>query len=210
MAQRRSAELSATLQQLRGACSHTVEALASLIDLRGHSSGRHGRRLRNMSLWLGRAMGMEGPELEAVGVGALLHDIGKIGLPDALLRKQGTLSAEEWNAIQGHCEVGYGLLRDIPFLRNAARIVYEHHERHDGSGYPRRLSGEDIGLGARLLAVVDAYDHLRAPRPGQQALSAEEALEDLRRHSGAWYDPRVVEAFERCYGRIEKAGYYRS
>jgi HD-GYP domain-containing protein (c-di-GMP phosphodiesterase class II) len=127
--------------------------------------------------------------------GVLLHDIGKIGIPDAILLKPGPLTPDEWRIMRTHPEIGKRLIERIPFLRGAVPIVYSHHEKWDGSGYPRALTGEDIPLGARIFAVVDAFDAMTFDRPYSRAVPFEAAKAEIRRCAGTHFDPAVVEAF---------------
>jgi HD-GYP domain-containing protein (c-di-GMP phosphodiesterase class II) len=127
--------------------------------------------------------------------GVLLHDIGKIGIPDAILLKPGPLTPEEWAIMRTHPEIGKRLIERIPFLRGAVPIVYSHHEKWDGSGYPRALQGEEIPLGARIFAVVDAFDAMTFDRPYSKAVPFEAAKAEIRRCAGSHFDPAVVDAF---------------
>jgi putative nucleotidyltransferase with HDIG domain len=127
--------------------------------------------------------------------GAFLHDIGKMAIPDAILRKPGPLSSEEFMRMQEHCYHGYHLLKKIPFLEEAAKIVYAHHERYDGTGYPRRLKGEEIPLGARFVAVANTLGAVTSDQPYRKARSLAEAREEIERWSGRQFDPDVVRAF---------------
>jgi HD-GYP domain-containing protein (c-di-GMP phosphodiesterase class II) len=147
-------------------------------------------------------MGRE--EMHVLEFGALLHDIGKIGVPDAILRKPGGLTEDEWEKMKLHPLHGEKILRNIPFLEGASQIVSQHHERWDGTGYPFGLRGEDIILGARLFAVVDAFDAMISDRVYRKGRSYEEALKELGRCAGTHFDPLIVEAFK----RIPKEDWY--
>jgi len=136
-----------------------------------------------------------GKELDVVWRGALLHDVGKIGIPDEVLLKPGSLTDEEWRVMRTHPMVGAGILRKIEFLREAAEIVLSHHERYDGTGYPRGLKAEGIPLGARMFAVIDVYDALTTDRSYHTACSHAEALKDIRDGAGTRFDPRIVTSF---------------
>jgi HD-GYP domain-containing protein (c-di-GMP phosphodiesterase class II) len=127
--------------------------------------------------------------------GAFLHDVGKIGISDTILLKPGPLTEDEWVEMRRHPVLGYQLLSAVPFLKEASVLVLNHHERFDGSGYPAGLTGEAIPLPARIFAVVDAYDALTSDRPYREARPQEEAVAELRRGAGTYFDPRVVEAF---------------
>jgi HD-GYP domain-containing protein (c-di-GMP phosphodiesterase class II) len=126
---------------------------------------------------------------------AALHDIGKIGVGDSILRKEAALDVDEWQEMRRHSELGYQILNGIDFLRESSEIVYSHHERYDGTGYPRGLKENEIHLGARVFAVVDAYDAMTSRRPYREAMTRDDALEEIMRNSGTQFDPDVVSAF---------------
>jgi HD-GYP domain-containing protein (c-di-GMP phosphodiesterase class II) len=138
---------------------------------------------------------MKDSEIKIIEQGVLLHDIGKIGIPDALLRKQGELTSGEWELMKKHPEIGYRILSSIKFLRGAAQLVLHHHERYDGHGYPQGLKGDAIDPGARIFAIADALDDLTSTRPFQSAISIEDALPEIERMSGAQLDPAFVNEF---------------
>jgi HD-GYP domain-containing protein (c-di-GMP phosphodiesterase class II) len=140
-------------------------------------------------------IGVDEDELTWIRRGAILHDVGKIGISDATLRKPGKLDPAEWEEMRKHPEMGYRMLEPIRFLRPALDVVLCHQERYDGSGYPRGLKGDDIPLGARIFAVVDTFDAMTSDRPYRAALSIDTAREEIRAWSGRQFDPRVVEAF---------------
>jgi HD-GYP domain-containing protein (c-di-GMP phosphodiesterase class II) len=134
-------------------------------------------------------------QLKVIEYGSLLHDIGKIGIPDAVLRKPGKLTAEEWEVMKTHPRVGYNILHKIEFLEEASQIVLHHHERMNAAGYPDGLQGEDIPMGSRIFAVADTVDAMTSERPYRNALSFEDASEELKKYSGIQFDKQVVEAF---------------
>jgi HD-GYP domain-containing protein (c-di-GMP phosphodiesterase class II) len=138
-------------------------------------------------------------ELETVYRGALMHDVGKIGVPDSILLKPGKLTEEEWEFMRKHSAMGYRILAQVPYLRPTAKIVLAHHERWDGAGYPRKLKGEDIPLGARIFALCDTYDAIISDRPYRQGQSPEAAFAEILRCAGTQFDPQVVEAFEAVF-----------
>jgi putative nucleotidyltransferase with HDIG domain len=140
-------------------------------------------------------MGLTRKQVQHIARGAFLHDIGKMGVPDSILRKPGPLSEEEKSVMRRHCEIGHNMLKKIPFLREAAEIVYAHQEHYDGSGYPRGLKGEAIPLGARIFAVADTLDAMISDRPYRRALPLSAAREEIQRCSGSQFDPRVVQVF---------------
>ncbi len=173
----------------------TLEALGSALDTRDVGTHAHSRRVVGYSLALARAHGLPESQLRNVEHGVLLHDIGKIGIPDGILLKPGPLSAEEWKIMRTHPDVGRRLVERIPFLRGAVPIVYHHHERWDGTGYPLGLRGEMIPLGARIFAVADAFDAMTFDRPYSVAISFDAARKEIERSAGTHFDPRVVRTF---------------
>jgi putative nucleotidyltransferase with HDIG domain len=175
----------------------TMEGWARALDLRDKETEGHSRRVTDMTLRLARELGVPTTDLVDIRRGALLHDIGKMGVPDAILLKPAPLTAEEWEVMQRHPVLAYELLAPIEFLRPALDISYAHHERWDGGGYPRGLVGEEIPLAARIFAVADVFDALTSDRPYWQARSRAEAIEVIRAEAGSQFDPKVVEAFLR-------------
>jgi HD-GYP domain-containing protein (c-di-GMP phosphodiesterase class II) len=171
----------------------TLEALVSAIDAREHEVGDHSLRVTEFSLIIGKACEVQGRELVDLYCGALLHDIGKIGVPDAVLHKTGPLTEAEQTAMHRHPEIGYGIISHIGYFFRAAEIVRSHHEHFNGSGYPRGLRGEDIPRGARVFAVADALDALTVTRPYRASLPFEAALDEIVREAGTVYDPAVVQ-----------------
>ena len=188
-------ELAATLHELESTYRTTLEALGSAIDTRDLGTHAHSRRVRGYSLTIARAYGMPEVELRDLEHGVLLHDIGKIGIPDAILLKPGPLTPAEWKIMRTHPEIGRQLVEQIPFLRGAVPIVYHHHERWDGTGYPLGLKGEQIPLGARIFAIADAFDAMTFDRPYSRAISLESARREIERSAGSHFDPRVVNVF---------------
>ena len=188
-------ELAATLRELEGTYRTTLEALGSAIDTRDLGTHAHSRRVRGYSLVIARAHGVPERDLRDVEHGVLLHDIGKIGIPDAILLKPGPLTPAEWQIMRTHPDIGRQLLERIPFLKGAVPIVYHHHERWDGTGYPMGLRGEAIPLGARIFAVADALDAMTFDRPYSRAISMGAARAEVQRCAGAHFDPAVVRTF---------------
>ncbi|MCS6882740.1 MAG: HD-GYP domain-containing protein [Oscillochloridaceae bacterium] len=180
---------------LRAFSEATLRGWSRVLDLRDHETEEHSARVTALTVRLARAMGITGEELEYIRQGAMLHDIGKIGVPDAILRKAGALAEEEWAVMRRHPELAYDLLAPIGFSRPVLDIAYYHHERWNGSGYPLGLMGEQIPLAARIFAVVDVWDALRSDRPYRRAWSQERALHYLKAHAGTLFDPGVVRAF---------------
>ena len=190
-------DLAAAYRELEATYGTTLEALGSALDTRDVGTESHSRRVHGYALATAREYGVPPEHLRDLAHGVLLHDIGKIGIPDAILLKPGTLTPDEWTVMRTHPEIGRRLIEKIPFLRGAVPIVYSHHEKWDGSGYPRGLRGEAIPLGARIFAVVDAFDAMTFDRPYSKAISFEAAKAEIRRCTGAHFDPTVVEAFFR-------------
>jgi PAS domain S-box-containing protein len=179
-----------------GSYETTVETLAAALELRDDETGQHTRRVADLAMRLTREIEpalAEDPELR---YGFLLHDIGKIGIPDAILLKKGRLTSREIRALEMHTTLGEHLLSRFPFLTNVAHdVVAFHHEHWDGSGYPWGLSGEEIPLAARIFAVVDAFDAMTSDRPYRDAMTSSEAVAEIERCAGSHFDPTVVEAF---------------
>jgi HD-GYP domain-containing protein (c-di-GMP phosphodiesterase class II) len=148
-----------------------------------------------MAASVAREMGLSEQQVLEIEYAAALHDIGKIGVADSILRKAAPLDEAEWKDMRRHSELGYEILKGIDFLRDAAEIVWAHHERYDGNGYPRGLAAEEIPLGARVFGVVDAYDAMTSRRPYRQAMSRDQACVEIAHHSGTQFDAAVVEAF---------------
>ena len=170
-------------------------ALTQLLDLRDLATGVHSTDLVEMALEVGERMRMHSAELSDLEMAATLHDIGKIGIRDHILTKSGPLTEEERLAMNKHPEFSWAILRLFPGFANASLIVLHHHERYDGEGYPGRLRGEQIPLGSRILAVVDAFAAMTTSRPYRAGLPAEEAFRRLREDAGKQFDPAVVEHF---------------
>jgi putative nucleotidyltransferase with HDIG domain len=191
----RTEELNGALKEVEESYRDTLEALVTSLDAREHETQAHSQRVREYTLTLARKIGLKEEDLVPVGRGALLHDVGKIGVPDSILLKPGKLTSEEWVEMKKHPAIGFEILRSIKFLESAAEIVLSHQERWDGKGYPNGLEGPDIPLGARIFAVVDTLDAMTSDRPYRKALSYQAALDEIRRCSGTQFDPRVVEAF---------------
>lgn len=183
------------LKELANANEETLLGLVSALDLREHNTRLHSQRVREYTELLAVRHGVDKAVLREIGFGALLHDVGKIAVPDAILLKPGKLTDDEWHEMRKHPEAGYRIVKRIGFLKEAAEIVYTHHERHDGKGYPRGISGGDIPLGARLFAVADVYDALTSQRPYKPPLTYEEAAAEIQKQKGTQFDPEVVTTF---------------
>jgi putative nucleotidyltransferase with HDIG domain len=190
-----NSSLNTTLEKLYLNYRATLRALAAALEARDVETKGHSERVVAYCLRLGKALSVNDRDLITLEHGALLHDIGKIGVPDAILLKRGALTEEEWNFMRRHVDYGAQILKGIDFLQGATQIVAQHHERYDGSGYPSQLEGDTICMGARIFAVADAVDAITSNRPYRQARSFADAAEELIRCSGAHFDPRIVQAF---------------
>ena len=191
----RTQQLRSALLQIERSYEYTLEALGAAIDLRDSETAGHSRRVGMYSTKIAKELDVAEHELKTIIRGAWLHDIGKLATPDAILLKPGALTQEEWRIMQRHAEIGYDLVKRIPFLAQAAEIILSHHERWDGSGYPRGLKARDIPLAARVFAVADTVDAMTSDRPYRSALSFEETDEEIRRGSGSRYDSQVANVF---------------
>ena len=172
-----------------------AEALAEALDIREHETGDHSKRVACHTLVLARRFTADAGELRQIYWGALLHDIGKIGIADAILLKQGALDEDEWQEMRTHPEKGHRIVSQIPGMEAAAEIVLSHEERFDGTGYPRGLKGEQISLGARLFALIDTLDAMTSDRSYRKALSFDQARAEIVKMSGTQFDPVAVQAF---------------
>ena len=172
-----------------------AESLAAALDAREHETGLHSKRVACHTLVLAKRFSSDVATLHQVYWGALLHDIGKIGIPDAILLKEDALTPEEWDVMRQHPDIGHGILAEAPHLAQAAEIVLCHEERFDGTGYPRGLAGEQIPLWARLFAVIDTLDAMTSDRPYRKGSSFQSAKAEIQSMSGSQFDPIAVEAF---------------
>ena len=191
----KTAELSRALRQLEQSYRITLDALVAALDAREHETSDHSQRVVRYTLAISDRLGLAQAQLPDIARGALLHDIGKIGVPDAILLKPGKLTAQEWEEMRRHPHVGWTILRSIPFLEAPAEIVLSHQERWDGGGYPRGLAGESIPLGARIFAIADTLDAMTSDRPYRRRQPFAAAMAEVARCSGLQFDPRCVEAF---------------
>lgn len=196
LAAERAAEVDKALEEVENSYRTTLKALVQALETRDFETHGHSERVVTFSLRLGHEIGLDKDALRNLELGALLHDIGKIGVPDAILRKPAALNEEEWNKMKLHPQHGQQILRNIPFLECAAHLVAQHHEKWDGTGYPYGLRGEDIDLSARIFAVVDAFDAIISDRVYRPGRPYRDAVEELERFAGTQFDPLVVEAFK--------------
>ena len=186
------------LELVREANESTVAALAAALELRDDETGSHAHRVAQIALTITRVVDPDLAEDPELRFGYLLHDIGKIGIPDRILLKPAALTREETRIMQTHTVLGEHLISTLPHLQGVAReVIVHHHERWDGTGYPWGVAGEAIPLAARIFAVADAFDALTSDRPYRRAVSEEDALAEIRRHSGTQFDPVVVDALLR-------------
>lgn len=184
----------------------TVKALVALADAKEISGSGHSRRVAEYALMGARELRMSKYEKHAVEYAGLLHDIGKLSIPDEVLNKAESLSKEEWQLIRKHPIIGYNMLKDIPFLRLTSTMVLSHHERYDGGGYPHGISGEKIPMGARLLAVADAFDYMTTEHNHRPALSGEKAFIELAKNSSTQFCPIALKAFNSGFVRARILG----
>ena len=173
--------------------TETIEALVSALEARDPYTQAHAGRIRDRAIALSVAMQVPSEQRRAIRLGAILHDVGKIGVSDSILLKQGPLTEEEWAVMRMHPDIGEKMLQGIDFLGPALPIVRHHHERWDGRGYPDGLSGEEIPLGARIVGICDAFDAMTSDRPYRAGMSVEDACAELRTNAGTQFDPRCVE-----------------
>jgi len=191
----KTAELSRTLRDLESAYSQTLWSLVAALDAREHETSDHSQRVVRYTLAIARRLSIPEGDLPALGRGALLHDIGKIGVPDAILLKAGTLTEAEWAEMRKHPQIGFDILASIQFLGPSAEVVLCHQERFDGGGYPRGLSGDAIPIFARIFAIADTFDAMTTNRPYRKALPPSVARAEIARWAGTQFDPRCADAF---------------
>lgn len=195
MVAQRTSELHAAMERIERTYDETLSALGGALELRDLETEGHSRRVTRYCLELARGLGLPEGEVKNIVRGSLLHDIGKIGIPDAILLKPGRLTDEELEVMQTHPQIGYELVCRIAFLAPAAEMVLAHQERWDGTGYPRGLKGESIPVGARIFAVADTLDAMTSDRPYRRALPFSVAREEIARQAGRQFDPQVVQVF---------------
>lgn len=191
----RTEMLRQAMEDLEHSYDITLEALGDALDLKDSETEGHSKRVTAYTIALARAMGISPAEIKVIARGAFLHDIGKMAIPDEILRKPAALTPEEQEIMREHCARGFNILRKIPFLSEAAEIVFAHQEHYDGGGYPNRLRGGEIPIGARIFAVADTLDAITSDRPYRKASSFDMARQEILRCSGTQFDPSVVEVF---------------
>ncbi len=193
--QQKTFQLNKALDEIQVTYNTTLEALSTALDYRDNVTEGHSQRVVKYSIEIGKALGLKDYDLEVLARGTLLHDIGKIGVPDSILRKPAILTSEEWGEMRKHVEYGYRMLQGIPFLKDASSIVLHHQERYDGAGYPQGLKRDEIVIGARIFAIVDTYDSMTTDRPYRKALTDKDAREEILRGRNSQFDPVVVDTF---------------
>ena len=191
----RTDQLQTAMANLERSYDMTLEALGDALDLKDAETEGHSRRVTAFTIAIAKAMGLPSEQIPMIARGAFLHDIGKLAIPDAILRKPGKLTPEETATMQEHCYKGYQIVKKIPFLADACDIIYSHQERYDGTGYPRGLKGKEIPLGARIFSVADTLDAMTVDRPYRQRQSFQAARDEIKRWSARQFDPDVVQIF---------------
>jgi putative nucleotidyltransferase with HDIG domain len=191
----RTEQVRQALASLERSYDITLEALGNALDLKDAETEGHSKRVTAFTIAIARAMGISGDQIRVIARGAFLHDIGKMAIPDAILRKPGALDPDEVAIMREHCYRGYQILRRIPFLTEASEIVYAHQEKFDGTGYPRGLKGEQIPLGARIFSVADTLDAMTSNRPYRAAQPLSAARAEIDKWAGRQFDPQVVKVF---------------
>jgi putative nucleotidyltransferase with HDIG domain len=195
MVDQRTRKLRVANKRAEQTYAEMLEGLSAALDLRDNETAGHSRRVTRYCLEIAKALGCSSKQLKAIARSALLHDIGKIGIPDAILLKPGKLTEEERATMETHVRIGYELVCSIAFLAGSAEIVLTHHERYDGTGYPQGLVGDEIPLSARIFAVADTLDAMTSDRPYRRARPYSAAREEIIRESERQFDPKVVKGF---------------
>ncbi len=204
-----TAQIRKTMNELSHAYDSTLTALVKALDAREKEVGSHSERVMNYTVFLGEKIGITSKELQELAKGALLHDIGKIGISDNILLKPGPLDEQEWLDMRCHPQVGYAILSDIEFLKGPAEMILSHHERFDGSGYPKGLKDEQIPISSRIFALVDTLDAMTSNRPYRKALPFAQMTEEIIKCRGSQFDPDITDLFasiprrqwEECSGK---------
>ena len=190
-----TAQIRKTMNDLSNAYDNTLTALVKALDAREKEVGSHSERVMNYTSFLAGKLGMTGRELQELAKGALLHDIGKIGISDNILLKSGQLDEGEWIEMRKHPQVGYAILSGIDFLKTPAEMILSHHERFDGTGYPNQLKGEMIPIGSRIFSIVDTLDAMTSDRPYRRALPFAEVVTEIIKYRGLQFDPAIADLF---------------
>jgi len=204
-----TAQIRKAMTELSYAYESTLTALVKALDAREKEVGSHSERVMNFAVFLGGKRGMVGREIQDLAKGALLHDIGKIGISDNILLKPGQLDDNEWIEMRKHPQVGYAILSEIDFLKGPAEIILSHHERFDGTGYPKQLKGEEIPIGSRIFSVIDTLDAMTSDRPYRKALPFDIVTSEIIKYRCTQFDPAIADLFlsiprkhwEECAGK---------
>jgi len=200
----RTENLQKLYNDLRKTYIDTIKAFADALDAKDHYTMSHSESVTKIAVLIAEQIGLSEQEVEDIRESAQLHDLGKIGIDDAILRKEGKLTPEEWEQIKSHSSKGAQILEHLGFLKNITQIIREHHEHFDGGGYPEGLKGTGIKLGARIITLADAYDAMTSERPYRKVpLTKEAALEEIKKNSGTQFDPMIIEAFLKIVDKIE-------
>ncbi|HTZ95529.1 MAG TPA: HD domain-containing phosphohydrolase, partial [Terriglobales bacterium] len=204
----RTQQLQKTMSDLERSYDITLQALGGALDMKDAETEGHSKRVTAFTIAIARQLGLSPEQIRVIARGAFLHDIGKMAIPDAILRKPAALDPDETAIVREHCYRGFQILRNIPFLTEAAEIVYSHQERWDGTGYPRGLKGEEIPLGARIFSIADTLDAITSDRPYRPAQSVAAALKEIKAWRGRQFDPKIVDTFlsmpENIWGDLRK------
>ena len=204
----RTEQLRHAVTSLERSYDISLELIGDALALKNTNAEQHSKRVTAFSISLARAMGLNSDQIRTIARGAFLHDVGKIAIPDAILFKPTALTADEQAVMREHCLKGYEILKKVAFVAEAAEIVYSHHERYDGTGYPRGLKGEEIPLGARIVAVANTLDVITSDQPYRRARSFAAAREEIRHCSGTQFDPEIVQTFlampENLWGGLKR------
>jgi putative nucleotidyltransferase with HDIG domain len=203
---RQAKQIEAAYDQLQATYDQTLSALMSALDARDRETEGHSTRVSRLACMMGEAIGLNSLQLKALERGALLHDIGKIGISDTILHKPGKLTDDEWAIMRTHPDIGARIIERIPFLQECMPVVHSHHERWDGSGYPQGLKAHAIPIQARIFAVADVFDALTSKRSYRKKSTPEDAVEYLREQASILFDPEIVEALAKLsYGEFIQA-----
>ena len=204
----RTQQLQKAMSDLERSYDITLQALGGALDMKDAETEGHSKRVTAFTIAIARQLGLSPEQIRVIARGAFLHDIGKMAIPDAILRKPAALDPGETAIVREHCYRGFQILRNIPFLAEAAEIVYSHQERWDGTGYPRGLKGEEIPLGARIFSIADTLDAITSDRPYRPAQSVSAALKEIKAWKGRQFDPKIVDTFlampENIWGDLRK------
>jgi putative nucleotidyltransferase with HDIG domain len=193
--QEQKKELEKSYKKLNDNYKNSIAALSNAVDARDPYTSGHSVRVADISVKIGKALGMSKDKINELELAALFHDIGKIGIPDNVLLKPGKLSESEYKIIKSHPQIGASILKDIDYLENILPMIIHHHEKYSGGGYPSGLKGDDIPLESRIIALSDSYDAMTSDRPYRRGMSHESAISEIIKHKGIQFDPSIVDAF---------------